>query len=72
MEQGHGTKSGNASQTIMRKVFFGFTLCLLCAMLFALYLPAEAQQQAKKIPRIAIVGGSQDTNNPWSFSNLLR
>jgi putative tryptophan/tyrosine transport system substrate-binding protein len=31
---------------------------------------AEAQQQ--KIPRIGIVGGSQDANNPRSNSNVLR
>jgi putative tryptophan/tyrosine transport system substrate-binding protein len=42
----------------------------LCAMLFALCFSAEAQQQ--KIPRIGIVGGSQDANNPRSGSNVLR
>src|SRR5262245_52582221 len=40
-------------------------------MLLAVAVIAEAQQP-KKVPRIGIVGGSQDVNNPWSGSNRLR
>jgi putative ABC transport system substrate-binding protein len=46
--------------------------CLaLSAMLFALSGSTEAQQP-KKVPRIGIVGGSQDANNPRSGSNVIR
>jgi ABC-type uncharacterized transport system substrate-binding protein len=45
---------------------------ILCAvMLLNVAVMVEAQQQ-KKIPRIAIVGGSQDANNPRSGSNVIR
>jgi putative ABC transport system substrate-binding protein len=40
-------------------------------MLFALSGSTEAQQP-KKVPRIGIVGGSQDANNPRSGSNVIR
>jgi putative ABC transport system substrate-binding protein len=39
-------------------------------MLLTLSVPAAALQH--KIPRIAILGGSQDANNPRSNSNVLR
>ena len=39
-------------------------ICLaLCAMLFALSVPADAQQ-TKKVPRIGYVSNSGDANNP--------
>jgi ABC-type uncharacterized transport system substrate-binding protein len=44
----------------MRKKFVGLTLS---ALLFALCLPAQAQQP-KKVPRIGYVSGSGDANNP--------
>jgi len=45
--------------------------CLaLCTLLFSFYAALPAQ--TKKIPRIGIVGGSQDAKNPRSFSNALR
>jgi hypothetical protein len=51
----------------MKKIF----LCVgLISMLLTRSFPALAQKQ--KIPRIGIVGGSQDVNNPWSGSNRLR
>jgi hypothetical protein len=43
----------------------------LCAVFLALCCSAWAQQP-KKVPRIGIVGGSQDANNPRSGSNVLR
>jgi putative ABC transport system substrate-binding protein len=44
----------------MRRGFFGFTLS---AILFALCLPAEAQQPGK-VPRIGFLPSSGDANNP--------
>jgi putative ABC transport system substrate-binding protein len=46
-------------------------LLALCSLLLALGFSAQAQQPTK-IPRIGIVGGSQDANNPRSGSNVLR
>ena len=43
---------------------------VVAAMLLTLSVLAEALQQ--KIPRIGIVGGSQDANNPRSNSTVLR
>src|SRR5262245_54191678 len=43
----------------------------LSAGLVAVGFPSQAQQP-KKIPRIGIVGGSQDANNPRSGSNVIR
>jgi ABC-type uncharacterized transport system substrate-binding protein len=43
----------------------------LGALLVAFSLPAEAQQPAK-IPRIGIVGGSQNANDPRSNTNVFR
>jgi ABC-type uncharacterized transport system substrate-binding protein len=48
-----------------------FIWLALCALLSALSFPVQAQQ-AQKIPRIGIVGGSQDANNPRSNTNVLR
>ena len=42
----------------------------LAAMLLSVSFPTDAQQP--KIPRIGIVGGSQDANNPRSNSSVLR
>jgi putative tryptophan/tyrosine transport system substrate-binding protein len=54
----HGAKSGTTLEGSMKKRFFGralsplpFALSLLCALLLALCLPAEAQQP-KKVPLI--------------------
>jgi putative tryptophan/tyrosine transport system substrate-binding protein len=65
MEQ--GAKSDNFWEALMRKGFFGFTLC---AMLLALSLPAEAQQL--KIPRIGYASGSGDPNNPGPSVEAFR
>jgi hypothetical protein len=46
-------------------------LLLLATVFLTTASPAEAQQP-KKVPRIGIVGGSQDANNPRSGSNVLR
>jgi putative tryptophan/tyrosine transport system substrate-binding protein len=42
-----------------------------CALLIAVCVPAAAQEP-KKVPRIGIVGGSQDINDPKSNSSILR
>ena len=54
----HEAKSGNASEELMRKRFFVFALC---AMLFALCLPAHAQQPAK-VPRIGFLANTKLEN----------
>jgi putative ABC transport system substrate-binding protein len=43
----------------------------LCALLFALYVPAGAQQ-AGKIPRIGYVSGTGSTSNPGPYVEALR
>jgi hypothetical protein len=45
----------------MRIRIIGFALS---AMLFALCLPANAQQPARKVPRIGVVAGIGDPNHP--------
>jgi putative tryptophan/tyrosine transport system substrate-binding protein len=51
----------------MTKIF----VLALSAMLFAVYVSAEAQQP-KKIPRIGYVSGSGDANNPGPFVEAFR
>jgi putative tryptophan/tyrosine transport system substrate-binding protein len=51
----------------MTKIF----VLALSAMLFAVYVSAEAQQP-KKIPRIGYVSGSGDANNPGPFIEAFR
>ena len=48
-----------------------FKVLTLCAMLFALSVPAQAQQPTK-IPRIGYVSGSGDANNPGSNVEAFR
>ena len=52
----------------MRKRTIGFALC---AMLFALCVPANAQQPGK-IPRIGVVSGTGNPNEPGSSINIFR
>jgi hypothetical protein len=59
-------KSGNATEELMAKRFFGFALS---AMLFAFCSFAEAQQPTK-IPRIGIVSGNR--NEPGSRIKIFR
>jgi putative ABC transport system substrate-binding protein len=54
--------SGNASEELMRKSFFGL---VLSALLFALCVPVEAQQP-KKLPRIGYLVTVGDRSNPAS------
>src|SRR5262245_61764711 len=47
------------------------TVLTLCALLFALGVPAQAQQP-KKVPRIGWVSGSGDPNTPGSQVEAFR
>jgi putative tryptophan/tyrosine transport system substrate-binding protein len=49
-----------------------FALSFLCALLFAFCLPTAAAQQPAKIPRIGIVSGSGNANNPGPTVEALR
>src|SRR5215831_16054121 len=47
------------------------TVLTLCTMLFAVCLPASAQQP-KKVPRIGYVSGSGDLSNPGPLVEAFR
>jgi putative ABC transport system substrate-binding protein len=67
MEQGAWSKErhDDGGKPMVKKVF-GLALSLLCALLFALSFPAQAQQ-AKKIPRIGLLfPGSQSAFAHWA------
>ena len=60
--------SGNASEELMRKGFFGLALG---AMVLALCLPVEAQQ-AKKVARIGLVTQGSGTDAVSYRADALR
>jgi putative ABC transport system substrate-binding protein len=61
--------SDNRKSKIQNRKWLG--LSVITSVLVAVGAVAQAQQPTK-IPRIGIVGGSQDANNPRSNSNVLR
>jgi len=59
-------RAGAGGQSDQVTKLIGLLIAFLASVHFA-----EAQQP-KKVPRIGIVGGSQDANNPRSGSNVIR